>query len=150
PDPGAGSLADYLGGLVGHFESWPLEDRYLVANAAMVVECNWKVAMEAFLEAWHTWVVHPQLLKSSGDTQTQYDVYPGEPHWSRMITPVGITSEHVRKELSEQDIVYAMAITHDDPTAVVPEGGSARALLADRVRRDLTERTGHDWSDISD
>ncbi|MFI5046277.1 MAG: SRPBCC family protein [Acidimicrobiia bacterium] len=150
PDPAAGSLTEYLGGLVAHFEPWPLEDRYLIANAAMVVDCNWKVAMEAFLEAFHTWVVHPQLLKSSGDTQTQYDVFEGQPHWSRMITPVGISSEHIRRDMSEQDIVYAMAMARDDPRAIVPEGGTARALLADRVRENLTERSGHDWSHISD
>ena len=40
-----------------------------------VVPCNWKVALEAFIESYHTVAVHPQLLKTSGDTQTQYDVY---------------------------------------------------------------------------
>ena len=150
PDGEAASLAEYLGGLVEHFEPWPLEDRYLLANVARVVECNWKVALEAFIEAYHTWMVHPQLLKTSGDTQTQYDVFEGEPHWSRMITPVGIPSEHMQRELSEQDVVDAMAMTHDDPTAVVGEEGSARRLLADRIRESLASRSGGDWSHITD
>ena len=142
PDLAAPSLSEYLGGLAEHFRPWPLEERYLSANVARVVECNWKVALEAFIEAWHTWTVHPQLLKTSGDSQTQYDVVEGERHWSRMITPVGIPSEHLRRDLSEQEIVNTMAMTHNDPTAIVPDGGTARELLADRVRALLADANG--------
>ena len=100
-------------------------ERYLAAHVVRVVPCNWKVALEAFIESYHTVAVHPQLLKTSGDTQTQYDVYPGVRHVNRMITPVGIASEHVEAEVAEQDILDAMFLTKDDaapwsPTVPAP------------------------------
>jgi phenylpropionate dioxygenase-like ring-hydroxylating dioxygenase large terminal subunit len=148
-DPGAASLEDYLEILPEHFASWDLGDRYLRAHVVRVVPCNWKVALEAFIESYHTVAVHPQLLKTSGDTQTQYDVYEGVRHVNRMITPVGIASEHVEGPVGEQDILDAMFLTKDD-TTVVPEGASARQVLADRTRRDLEQRTGGDYSSITD
>src|ERR1019366_1083736 len=62
-------------------------------------------------------------------------------HVNRMITPVGIASEHVEAGVAEQDILDAMFLTKDD-AAVVPDGGSARQVLA--------ERTGGDYSSITD
>ena len=47
------------------FRPWPLEDRYLTAHIVRVLPCNWKVALEAFIESYHTVAVHPQLLRTS-------------------------------------------------------------------------------------
>jgi phenylpropionate dioxygenase-like ring-hydroxylating dioxygenase large terminal subunit len=148
-DTDGGSLEDYLEILPEHFASWDLGDRYLSAHVVRVVPCNWKVALEAFIESYHTVAVHPQLLKTSGDTQTQYDVYEGVRHVNRMITPVGIASEHVEGPVGEQDILDAMFLTKDD-AAMVPEGTTARQMLADRTRADLERRTGRDYSSITD
>jgi len=148
-DPEAASLEDYLEILPEHFASWDLGERYLSAHVVRVVPCNWKVALEAFIESYHTVAVHPQLLKTSGDTQTQYDVYEGVRHVNRMITPVGIASDHVQ-HVGEQDILDAMFLTKDDADAVVPTGGTARQVLAERTRRQLAERTGGDYSAVTD
>jgi len=149
-DHQAPSLESYLEILPGHFAPWPLEDRYLSAHVVRVLPCNWKVALEAFIESYHTVAVHPQLLTTSGDTQTEYDVYPGVRHVNRMITPVGIASEHVEHDVAEQDILDAMFLTRDDPESTVPEGGTARQVLGDRTRRRLAEQTGRDYSSITD
>ncbi len=148
-DPAAPSLADYLEILPEHFASWDLAGRRLAAHVVRVLPCNWKVALEAFIESYHTVAVHPQLLKTSGDTQTQYDVYEGVRHVNRMITPVGIASDHVH-EVGEQDILDAMFLTKDDADAVVPEGGTARQVLAERTRRQLAQRTGGDYAAVTD
>jgi phenylpropionate dioxygenase-like ring-hydroxylating dioxygenase large terminal subunit len=148
-DPEAGTLEDYLEILPEHFASWDLTGRYLSAHVVRVVPCNWKVALEAFIESYHTVAVHPQLLTTSGDVQTQYDVYEGVRHVNRMITPVGIASDHVEHEVAEQDILDAMFLTKDDD-AVVPEGATARQVLAERTRRQLAERTGDDYESITD
>ncbi|HEY5025102.1 MAG TPA: aromatic ring-hydroxylating dioxygenase subunit alpha [Acidimicrobiales bacterium] len=148
PDPGATGLEEYLEILPEHFASWDLSQRYLSAHVVRVVPCNWKVALEAFIESYHTVAVHPQLLKTSGDTQTEYDVYRGVRHVNRMITPVGIASEHV-DAVGEQDILDAMFLTQDGQT-VLPEGATARQVLAERTRRQLAERTGGDYSSITD
>ncbi|HVC68833.1 MAG TPA: aromatic ring-hydroxylating dioxygenase subunit alpha [Acidimicrobiales bacterium] len=149
-DAGAEPLESYLEILPEHFASWALEDRYLAAHVVRVLPCNWKVALEAFMESYHTVAVHPQLLTTSGDSQTEYDVYPGVRHVNRMITPVGIASEHVEGDVAEQDIVDAMFLTRDDPDKEVPEGTTARRVLADRTRRQLAEKTGGDYSGITD
>ena len=65
-DPAAAPLGEYLQDLPAHFDAWPLEDRYLAAHAVQVLPCNWKVALEAFIEAYHTMAVHPQLLPHGG------------------------------------------------------------------------------------
>jgi phenylpropionate dioxygenase-like ring-hydroxylating dioxygenase large terminal subunit len=149
-DADAEPLESYLEILPEHFRSWPLDQRYLTAHVVRVLPCNWKVALEAFIESYHTVAVHPQLLTTSGDTQTQYDVYPGVRHVNRMITPIGIASEHVDHDVAEQDIVDAMFLTRDDPDAAVPDGATARHVLAARTRRRLVEQTGRDYSDVTD
>ncbi|MGA2520747.1 MAG: aromatic ring-hydroxylating dioxygenase subunit alpha [Acidimicrobiales bacterium] len=150
PDAQCEPLLDYLEVLPGHFASWDLAQRSLRAHVVREVPCNWKVALEAFIESYHTVAVHPQLLTTSGDTQTEYDVYEGVRHVNRMITPVGIASEHVPHDVAEQDIVDAMFLTKDDPDAVVPDGGTARQVLAERTRRQLATDTGRDYGDLTD
>jgi phenylpropionate dioxygenase-like ring-hydroxylating dioxygenase large terminal subunit len=149
PDPAAGPLGDYLEDLPWHFESWPLEDRYLAAHGVRVVACNWKVGLEAFMEAYHVVGVHPQLLRTSGDTVTEYDVYEGRRHISRMITPVGVPSEHLGRDIDDAEIVQAMFIGRDQDLPVA-NGATARRVLADRMRAVASERTGRDFSHITD
>jgi len=149
PDPDASSLDEFLGSLPTHFARFPLEDRFTTAHVAKVLDCNWKVGLEAFLEAFHTFAVHPQLVTTSGDTITQYDVPPDE-RWSRMVTPVGVPSEHVTRVVDDPEILRSMLITRDDAEVAIPEGSTVRAVLAHRVRTDLATRTGRDFSDLSD
>jgi len=94
--------------------------------------------------------VHPQLVTTSGDTITQYDVLPGERHWSRMITPVGIPSTHATREVTDAEILHSMLLTRDEPALTVPAGGNIRGVLAERMRASLGERTGRDFSHLSD
>ncbi|WP_264025558.1 SRPBCC family protein, partial [Mycolicibacterium insubricum] len=35
-------------------------------HVAKVIDCNWKVGMEAFLESYHVIATHPQLLEYLG------------------------------------------------------------------------------------
>ena len=105
-DPHGPPLEEYLEDLPWHFADWPLEDRYLSAHVVRVMPCNWKVALEAFIEGYHTMAVHPQLLPMAADSLTEYDVYG--PHVSRMITAVGVSSEHLDGQLDDAEIVRAM------------------------------------------
>lgn len=67
PDPEATSLANYIGDLEKHFEPYGLQDRFKAIHVAKVIDCNWKVGMEAFLESYHVIATHPQLLEYLGD-----------------------------------------------------------------------------------
>ena len=82
--PNCEPLETFLGDLPEHFARWPLEERYLQAHVAKIIPTNWKVAQEAFMEAYHVVATHPQLLAGIGDANSQYDVYG---NWSRAITP---------------------------------------------------------------
>lgn len=83
PDPDAISLEAYMGPeMLEHYAKVKLENRYKHAHVVKVVRANWKVAMEAFMEAYHTIATHPQLLLSGGDlADTRYDVFG---NWSRL------------------------------------------------------------------
>ena len=148
PDPDAPALHDYLGTLPDHFARFPLEDRWLSAHVAKVLACNWKVGVEAFIEAFHTFAVHPQLITTSADTITQYDVFSADDHWSRMITPVGVPSEHVTRDVGDDEILRSMLFARGNFS--VPSDGTVRGVLADAMRAQLAERTGRDFSHLSD
>jgi nitrite reductase/ring-hydroxylating ferredoxin subunit len=143
----AAPLEEYLDDLPWHFAEWPLEERYLSAHIVRTMPCNWKVALEAFIEAYHTMAVHPQLLPTAADSMTEYDVYGR--HVSRMITAVGINSEHLDRKLDDVEIIRAMLGPKDVEVAVEP-GATARNVLGDRVRASLLKRTGRDYSSLSD
>jgi phenylpropionate dioxygenase-like ring-hydroxylating dioxygenase large terminal subunit len=146
-DPDAAPLEAYLEDLPWHFAAWPLEDRYLSSHTVRVMPCNWKVALEAFIEAYHTMAVHPQLLPTAADSLSEYDVYG--PHVSRMITAVGVSSEHLDRQLDDVEVIRAMLGTRDAEVTIEP-GSSARQVLADRVRGSLRKRSGRDYSEVTD
>lgn len=83
PDPEAGSLEEHMGPeMLQHYAKIKLQNRYKQAHAVKVIRANWKVAMEAFLESYHTIATHPQLLLGGGDlADTRYDVFG---NWGRL------------------------------------------------------------------
>ncbi|ORX02098.1 aromatic ring-hydroxylating oxygenase subunit alpha [Mycolicibacillus trivialis] len=155
PDPQATSLANYIGDLEKHFEPYGLQDRFKAVHVAKVIDCNWKVGMEAFLESYHVIATHPQLLEYLGDANTQYDIYQradGQPGFNRMITPQATPSPHL-DDLEPQDVLEAM-FRDFYPEGIgefeVPEGQSARPVVAEALRARLMEATGADLSQTSD
>jgi phenylpropionate dioxygenase-like ring-hydroxylating dioxygenase large terminal subunit len=63
PDPKAKPLADFLGKEVLELLApYKLEEMTPVMNVREPLDCNWKVVMDAFSEAYHIVGVHPQLL----------------------------------------------------------------------------------------
>lgn len=149
PDPGAEPLEQYLGELPQHFARWPLERRYTQAHVAKVLPCNWKIAQEAFMEAYHVVATHPQLLPGIGDANSQYDVFGNV---SRAITPNGTPSPHLAWEPDEQQILDSMVDRRLDepPRLTVAEGATARVTYADQIRRLLRRVLGPDADQLCD
>ena len=87
-DPDAPPFEEYASVLAEHFERWRPEDRYVSLHVEKKIRCNWKVAMEAFIESYHAIQTHPQILGFTGGDNSQYDVFG--PHLSRTITAQGI------------------------------------------------------------
>jgi phenylpropionate dioxygenase-like ring-hydroxylating dioxygenase large terminal subunit len=133
PDPQAGPLADFLGGIVDQFAIWDLGSRYVEAHVSKVIEANWKIAQEAFCEAYHVNATHPQILSYLGDVNSQVDVWD---HCSRVITAGGTPSPLLGDGSSEQDMVRGMLdvrVDQDSPITLA-DGQTARGMLAKLTR----------------
>jgi hypothetical protein len=91
---------------------------------------------------------HPQLLAVLGDANTQYDVFPGQPRWNRMITAQAVQSPHLEGRLEEQEIMDSMIGQFLPAGAFFPvaDGQRARSLLAMLVRGQIQ---GHVGSDVN-
>ena len=145
-------LESYLENLPEHFKAFNLEDRYKAVHIGKVMPCNWKLAMEAFVEAYHVPVAHSQVLAYYGDSNTQYDVWPGVHHVSRMISVQGVASPSKPATTAEQTVEE---MRRDVPFFAgkpieVSEGETARQKLAERAREKISRSIGRDISDISD
>jgi phenylpropionate dioxygenase-like ring-hydroxylating dioxygenase large terminal subunit len=145
PDAEAEPLEDFLGGIVEQFEDWDLERRYKYAHVAKVVPANWKVAQEAFCEAYHVNATHPQLMRYVGDTNTQVDIWD---NFARAITPSAVASPLLAGGADENEIMASMLdVRHDQISpAPVPEGATARAVGAAGTREQFRAKAG-DWVD---
>ena len=137
-DENAEPFETFYGDLARHFDVWRPEERYIEAHVAKVMPCNWKLAQEAFMEAFHVITTHPQILAGIGDENTQYDAWG---NFSRAITPNGTPSPHLRWQPDEQEMFESVIMRKlDDPAApAVPEGMRARTMMAAGAREGLRE-----------
>lgn len=152
-DADAPSLEAYLGEeALAHIKAWRLEDRYTYLHVAKTLPANWKLSIEAFMEAYHVLDTHPQVSVSNADANSQYDIY-GD-HVNRFISPLGVISPHHIGKYTEQDIFEQFTL--GDSSAVtgaerkLPEGMTARQAMADMLRGLFEEATNTDLSAVSD
>jgi phenylpropionate dioxygenase-like ring-hydroxylating dioxygenase large terminal subunit len=140
-DPKAPGLREYMDVIPDHLNHFRLDDRYISLYVSKELDCNWKAALEAFLEAYHVHSVHPELLGATSDSNGQYDVFG--PHVTRRVAAAGTPSPNLGRQMSQQEIVDFM--TKDGRTRaaerlVVAEGETARSVIA-RYLRGSIERT---------
>ncbi len=149
PDPDASPLSEHLGDLVEQFEVWDLGNRYVEAHVSRVIHANWKIAQEAFCEAYHVNATHPQILTYLGDVNTQVDVWD---RCARAITPGGTPSPLLGEGVSEQEMLRGMLDVRVDQDAPVTlaEGQTARAVLADMSRERWRAVAGDIVDEMSD
>ncbi len=132
PDPAAEPFERFLGDLPRHFERWNLAERYVEVHVAKEIRANWKIAQEAFCEAFHVNATHPQTLPYLGDTNSQVDVWET---FARVITPGGTPSPLLDWQPNEADILRHMLDIREDmelPWSV--DGTTARLSAADAAR----------------
>lgn len=153
-NPGGPSLEEYLAPLPQHFARWKPEECHTVRWAGKVVKANWKVCMEAFMEAYHVIATHPQILPFTADTNSKYNLYSD--HVNLMITPFGVTSTHAqRQNINEQWIIdqfvkYNGRVVEPGMTLEVPEGATARSAMGAHNRRRFGAMYGCDLDHASD
>ena len=151
-DPDCEPFESYLENLPEHFAAFALEDRYVAAHVAKIMPCNWKLGMEAFTEAYHVPIAHPQVTGYYGDSNTQYDIWPGVRHVSRMLSVQGVASP-ARPATTPRQTIEEMR--RDVPFFAgrpieVGEGETARSLLAERAREKIGRSSGADMAALSD
>ncbi len=126
-DPNAKPLEDYLSDIPAHFQTWDFEHRYKAMHIGKIIpRVNWKVAIEAFLEALHIPTTHPQVMTSTSDLNSQYDLRQDRPHYSRLLFLSGVPSPLLGKRVSEQEILDSLKLQlgrlHEDlPLPPVPK-----------------------------
>ena len=104
------------------------------------------------MESHHVVGTHPQALNTTADLNSQYD------NWSdyvgRQFTATGVQSPSATDKLSEQEI-FDQAVNNRpeagrDPATLIPDGMSARNLLAQQTRATLSEMYESDFADAGD
>ena len=149
-DANAAPLLEYLHPLPEHVDSRVFEERYIAQHIQKELNCNWKIASEAFLEAYHVMESHSQLMRTNGDANTQYDFY-GD-HVNRLINVAGSPSAFLTEKPTEQEILDLFLIGDRGDVGAglrVPEGGTARQVMAQHFR-DAVAAKGTDLSQVSD
>jgi nitrite reductase/ring-hydroxylating ferredoxin subunit len=159
-EPGGPSLEEFLAPLPEHFKRWRHEECTTVIWVAKEVPANWKVTSEAFMEAWHTLVTHPQILPFTGDCNSAYWTWGDNVNVN--LVPFGVLSPHINPEGKSEQWIVDEFIKYNgrssdnydpsgDPYAIsVPDDQSAREALGAALRTSYTEQNGYDHEDATD
>jgi Phenylpropionate dioxygenase and related ring-hydroxylating dioxygenases, large terminal subunit len=150
-DHNAPPLEDYLGHLVPHFDGWGYDNHRLSAILRKKIRANWKTCMDLLTEVYHIAALHPQALAFAGDSSSQYDIWPDDPHVSRFINPVGVAGDQYPRAQTEQDILDRIVRASGEGNAPrLGDGVKARHLVAENARIRMSQLTGRDFSQVSD
>jgi len=133
PDPNAEPLEKFLGDAIPHYARWELGNRYVEVHVAKIIEANWKIAQEAFAEAYHVSATHPQASAYLGDTNSQIDCWE---NFARSVTPSLTPSPLLAWSPSEDDMLRAMLDVRigDSLPVPIPLGKTAREVAAENAR----------------
>ena len=141
----ATSLRDYLGAVADQLEPYHLESMRSTLSISTELACNWKVAVEAFLEVYHVQGIHPQLMPMLDEVNTAYEIIGLH---SRMVVPFGVPS--MRLEHVEEFEVFEAFTRQSGSTVVnransdVGDGYTAGSLSVDGLFDDAGNRIGDD------
>ncbi|MCG7578642.1 SRPBCC family protein [Mycolicibacterium sp. OfavD-34-C] len=72
-DPDAVSLDEYLGPVRAHVEHYGIDKMSCTRLRTTVIDANWKLCHEAFIETYHAVGTHPQALQYLDDTGMIYE-----------------------------------------------------------------------------
>jgi carnitine monooxygenase subunit len=90
-DSRAMPLEQYLDVIPEHLKPYDFSQMRVYSELRGVIDANWKIALEAFIEFYHADDTHPQVLPLSATLKSQYDLYKNG--MSRMIIPLGYAGD---------------------------------------------------------
>lgn len=148
PAPHAEPLLEYLGPMATLLDSYGIDRMHLVKDVVIAMDCNWKVADEAFLEPYHVHITHPALLPAVDDVHNQYDFYPNG--HARLITPLAVPSprEPDRRGVNPA-LAFMLREAGIDPGTFDGEAADVPAAIA-RAKRREDNVFGIDYSAFTD
>ncbi|MEG3586844.1 MAG: RHO alpha subunit C-terminal catalytic domain-containing protein, partial [Actinomycetota bacterium] len=119
------------------------------AHVSKIVNCNWKIANEAFSEGFHVNATHPQGMSYTGDPQSQVDIWGNT---ARNISPKGIPCPLLPfKPTEEQMLRDALDVREGEPLPIpFEEGETMRTALARAGRERFRESFGDQVDDLTD
>jgi hypothetical protein len=112
---------------------------------------NWKLAQEAFMEAYHTPLVHTAMTHVVSDINMQHDVLSD--HVSRDLCAMASPSPTSRLGLTEQELLDRMLVADRSVVAekrLVPEGKTARWVMAQQMRETMRTDFGLEYPEHTD
>ena len=142
-DPRAMPLRQYLDVIPGQLKNYDFSRQRVYSDLRGVVDANWKIALEAFIEFYHADDTHPQAIPITATLKTQYDLYRNG--MSRMIIPTGYAGDRAAKpEEVTQGLrgfvsLYNGGVMPDYPGI---DGQNYRKAYA-QVMRQWAARNGH-------
>jgi len=143
-------LLEYLEVLPEHFKDWDMSDWYVCTHVQKELPGNWKLAQEAFMEAYHTPFAHPEMTHVVSDINMQHDVF--SPHVSRDLCAMASPSPTSPLQQTEQELLDKMLMADRSSVekTIVPEGKTARWVMAKQLRENMLQQYGLDYSSYTD
>ena len=85
------TLAEYLETVPHLLDAFEYENMRFRLYLELKLPCNWKIALEAFMEGYHVAATHPQLLPVQGDDYTQSYAHGKHAHFGyfKAAAPMG-------------------------------------------------------------
>lgn len=146
-DANARPLKEHLGVVVPHLENYDFSKMRIYSDVQGTIDANWKTALEAFIEFYHSDDTHPQVIPITSTLKTQYDLY--DHGVSRMVIPTGYSGDRAADPSIVTDALKGFIAffggNNDDYRTI--GGGDYRVAFADTLRK-WAQRNGH--SDLFD
>jgi phenylpropionate dioxygenase-like ring-hydroxylating dioxygenase large terminal subunit len=133
------SLESFLGDMPMHWEKFPLEERYTAAHVAKIFPANWKVAQEAFMEAYHVRMTHPQfaIYTASATENEQYDAFG---NYSRGLGQGSSDIPIAFAPTPEERLATYVPLGHPEVYARVREAGPVADMMTQFEQHAATRR----------
>ena len=161
PDLDCESLESFLGELPDHFENagHDLSKRWKQVHVVARLNANWKVTQEAFLEAWHAGITHPQLLTPAAIDGAprfaqQWDDFGNWMRWTIVpmepgskLVPTGLSAAETEQQYVNSHYDFHM---NEDPPIKLAEGENGYLKVQETIRETHRKTLGDAIDDYHD
>jgi phenylpropionate dioxygenase-like ring-hydroxylating dioxygenase large terminal subunit len=149
-DAKAAPLLEFLGEVPELMAAYRMADMHVVKDTILEIDCNWKIGLEAFIEAYHVQATHPQALPLLDDVYEQVDVYANG--HARLATPLGVPSPRLGRDSAaglSNELAFLLQEAGVDPASYRGNPLNVREAIV-AAKRAADNRFGIDYSVFTD